>query len=293
GEGKKAIGVFLIGLQPRNLYMIRDYLIRDSEAEPSSHPYPRDEGSYLMVLTGVTKSLDDVAEIAAKLGRTEEVHPEIGLIVVRVNNELFVAGAAEKLNNKKDPAFYELNMRELDSIDLDRVKRAVERLADAEPSIYRTDISRTLTMLMNNGGVKFHDELSRALIVWAEEPGPAGEAALKVLEKYNSEETTVPESLVALIVKEQTIAAIPAINTIWLKNPNLWEVHYKELGSAIEPMVLKQINAKSAPLRRSALQLLGEIGTNKSLSALQNLTDTGNPEVRLLTDRAIESISNR
>ncbi|MBC7979634.1 MAG: hypothetical protein H7Y36_03620, partial [Armatimonadetes bacterium] len=59
GEGKKAIGVFLIGLQPRNLYMIRDYLIRDSEAEPSSHPYPRDEGSYLMVLTGVTKSLDD------------------------------------------------------------------------------------------------------------------------------------------------------------------------------------------------------------------------------------------
>lgn len=293
GTGKKAYGVFLTGMLQRNIYTVRDYLIRDTLADLSSHPYPRDNGDYLMILTGVSMSLDEAAVVAGRLGETREIHPEIGIIVVSVNNEQFLAGAADKLNNKDDPAFYELNQRELASLDMDRVKRAVERLADAPPVIYRTDISRTFTELMEKPGVTFHDLLARALLAWVEEPGPAGKAALKVLRGEIAAGNPVSENLVALIAKEQTPGAVPVLNGLWVSNPALWDSHFAKFGAEIEPGVLEQLDSEDAPLRRSAIKLLGTVGTKASLPELRKLVDAEDPEVRVLAQRTIERIEGR
>ncbi len=293
GDGKSAYGVYLTGLVQRNIYTARDFLIRDTGAGPSSHPYPRDDGNYLMVLTEVPLSLEEVAAAAGKLGQTQEVLPELGLVVVRVNNEQFLASSSDKLNDKSDPAFYDLNRLELESIDLDRVKRAVDRLADAEPSIFRTDISRRFIELMAKRGVTFHDSIARALLVWSETPGPAGLATHAVVRGYIAEGLPVPENLVALIVKEKTTEAIPELNTLWIQSPSLWERHFKAFGSDIEPYVVEQIDAAEAPLRRSALKLLGEIGTNKSLPAIRKAASDTDPEVRTLATRAIAEIQSR
>ncbi len=214
GTGAKAYGIYLTNLVRRNMYTARDYLIRETLASPSSHPYPRDNGSYLMVLTGVQANLETVAAIAGNLGTREETYPELGVIVVRVNNDQFVAGSAEKLNSVSDPAFYELNMRELTSIDLDRVERAVERLAGAEPKIYRTDINRLLIELMGKPGVRFQGEIARALLTWAEDDGTAGTAALEALKRQVLEGLPMPETLVDLVVREKPEGAISAIHDL-------------------------------------------------------------------------------
>ena len=293
GGREKAFGIFLTNLVQRNMYTARDYLIRETLAAPSSHPYPRDDGNYLMLLTGVEASIDSVAEIAGNLGSVVETHPDLGVIVVNVDNEQFVAGSAEKLNDTSDPAFYQLNMRELGSIDIDRVERAVERLAAAEPKIFRTDISRMLVELMGKPGVRFHGEIAGALIKWAEEPGPAGEAALEVLKKLSAEGIPVSENLVRLIVKEQPAGAASAIHELWLTTPNLWQSSYVEFGSGIEENVLEHVDAEDANLRRSALVILGEVGTAKSLPALEKLTDDKEPGIRVLAERAIAEINAR
>lgn len=292
-DGRQAFGIYLTNLIPRNKYTVRDYLIRDAEAGPSSHPYPRDDGDYLMILTKVSKGFDEVARIAGKLGETTETHENIGLIVVRVDNKQFEAGSAEKLNNPSDPAFYSLNQYELDNIDLDRVERAVERLANSEPKIFRSDISKKLVRIMTQPGVDFHDALARALLKWAEEPGPAGEAALKVIRKRVATGSPVPESLVELAAKEEIGEAIPLVNQLWLQNPGLWESHLAKFGTTIEPLLLKQIDADKPPLQRSAIKILAKCGTSESLSALQKLVDSDNAEVRVLTERAIEAINAR
>ncbi len=293
GSKNKAYGVFLTSLIQRNKYTARDFLIRETGAGPSSHLFPRDGGNYLMVLTGVASGLEEVSEISARLGSVEKVYPEIGVVVVRVENDQFLAGSAEKLNNDKDPAFYDLNMRELESIDLERVERAVGRLSLAKPTIYRADISRMLVDLMGKPGVRFHDLIARALISWAEEPGPAGRAAVEVIRKNVAEGIAVPENVVVLAVKEKTAEAIPDINALWIKNPSLWASKYVEFGEVIESSVLEQINAEDAPLRRSALTLLARVGTEKSLPALRKLAEDENPDVRVLSERAIARISGR
>ncbi len=293
GGGAKAFGIFLTNLVQRNIYTARDYLIRETEAAPSSHPYPRDDGDYLMLLTGVEGSMEAVAKTAGNLGSVVETHPELGIIVVKVDNEQFVAGSAEKLNDEGDPAFYQLNMRELGSIDLDRVERAVERLASAEPKIFRTDITRILVELMEKPGVRFHGEIARALLTWAEEPGPAGKAALGAVKKLTVEETPVPENLVELVVKAQPEGAATAIHQLWLTKPNLWQSRYVQFGSQIEPKVLGQVDTGDATLLRSALVILGEVGTAKSLPALEKFAASGDAGIRVLAERAVAEINAR
>lgn len=290
---KKAYGIFLTNLLQRNIYTVRDYLIRDTMAGTSSHPYPRDNGDYLMVLTDVSMGITEVANIAGRLGTTKEVHPEIGIIVVSVDNEQFQDSAADKLNNQKDPAFYTLNQRELTSLDMDRVKRAVERLATAEPSIYREDISGLLLKLMEKPGIRFYDELSKTLLVWLEDPSLAGDVALKALQGQIAASEPVSENLVALLAKGNIQETIPSIHTLWLSDPLIWERQYPEFGSAIEPNVLEQLNSEKAPLRRSAINILGQIGTKTSLPHLERLVTSDDPEVRVLAERAIKAIKAR
>ncbi len=293
GSGKRAFGIFLTNLVPRNKYIVRDFLIRDTEASLSSHPYPRDDGNYLMILTEVSMDIEQVAEIAGRLGKLEKTHPEIGVIEVRVDNTQFVAGSAEKLNNKTDPAFYELNQRELANIDLDRVKRAVERLADAEPTIYRTDISRTLIELMGKQGVTFHDELAKALLVWEETPGQSSGVALAALRKTVAAGGVVSENLVKLVTRGKAGDAIPTLNQLWLQSPGEWERYYVEFGAPIVPGLLAQLASAEAPLRRSAIRLLGGVGTDEVLPQLEKLSADPDPEARVLAERAVASIKER
>ncbi|MFK7851775.1 MAG: hypothetical protein AB8D78_12435 [Akkermansiaceae bacterium] len=287
---QKAFGVYITEMVGRNKYTVRDFLIRDTGAALSSHLYPRDNDNYLMVLTGVSKSINEVAEIAGKLGKTEEIHPQIGIVVVSVDNRQFIAGSAAKLNDKTDPAFYDLNLRELKNIDLDRVRKAVERLADAKSSIYRTDITKIMLELMLKPGVTFHDSLSKALLVWAEDPVPAAEVGLQVIKNLLAKGLPVPEELVALVAAGKDPEAIPTLIAIWKEKPVIWDKYLIEFGSAAEPAILENVNADSAPLKRSALSILAQIGTSASLPALKEILEDGNPELKVLAERAITSI---
>lgn len=293
GGATKAYGIYLTNLEQRNIYTVRDFLIRETRADLSSHPYPRDKGDYLMILSGVSMDIAQVAEIAGRLGATRETHPEIGVIVVSVDNKQFEDGATDKLTNPLDPAFYELNRRELESLDMDRVRRAVERLATSEPKIYRADITTSLTSLMANPGVRFYDSIARALLVWAEDFGPAGQAALDALRREINAGDSVPEELVALLAKAKIGEAIPSVLTLWMGNPLVWEKHFVNFGSGIEPSVLEQLSAENPALRQSAIRLLGQIGTQASLPALRNLADSGGPEIRVLAERAVSKITDR
>jgi len=293
GSDKHAYGIYLTNLVPRNKYVARDFLIRDTAAAPTSHPYPRDDGNYLMVLTDVQMEIEKVAEIAGRLGKTEAIHPEIGVVVVSVDNTQFLEGSAEKLNNRDDPAFYELNKQELGSIDVDRVKRAVERLADAEPTIYRIDISRIMIELLGKSALSFHDEIAKALLVWEEEPGAAAGVGLEVLRRSVASGNPASEHIVDLVTRSQPDEAIPTLNLLWLGNPILWEKYYARFGPSIIPGLLAQLDSENVILRRSAIKLLGLVGTDEALPVLEKLTGDQDPEVRVLSERAVAKIRER
>jgi hypothetical protein len=174
-----------------------------------------------MVVTGINQSLGEVAKIATSLGSIEQIYPALNVIEIRVNNESFVRSPVEKLSDKTDPKFYELNKRELESIDMDRVYSAVKRLAGVEPTIYRSDITLQLISLLGQEWVEFKADVCKALAVWSENPGPAGEVALKEALKLRLKRKDVPVEMIALMVKEKTPGLIPVLDELWVPRPKL------------------------------------------------------------------------
>jgi hypothetical protein len=293
GSHKRALGIWLRGLNSSNRFLVRDYILRVARADPTTHFYPRSHGDYLLVVTGVDLSLVELAEQAAALGEAEKIYPEIDVVEVRVNNEVFVEGAIEKLSDKKSPAFYDLNKRELESIDLERVKRAVQRLAEVEPKIYRADIIRKLIDLLREDGVNFKGNICKALMTWSEKPGVAGEAALVVLDQLIAKNETIAPEIVTLIVKEQNPKVIPVLDELWFKNPMDWEMIYGDLGPVIENTLIQRFPQTTGTIRYSAIRLLGRVGGSDSLPVLQGSLVGADAEIRVLVEQAKSSIEAR
>lgn len=293
GTGKRAMGLWLKGLSESNKNLVKEYILRATGADPASHPYPREGGNYLLVVTGITQTIQELSELASVLGKTERIYPEISVIEVTVDNGIFVEGPIEKLSNKENPAFYELNKRELESIDLDRVKRAVQRIAEAEPEIYRTDITRKLIALLGEERVDFKGNICTALAVWSEQPGPAGEAALDVVKNLAAKSDEIPPEIIALIVKEKNAGVIPILDELWFKNPMNWESLYGDLGQPIEATVIRRFPKTKGTIRYSAVRLLGRVGGAESLEVLAAAAGGVDSELKVLIEQAQKSIRGR
>jgi hypothetical protein len=294
GSTKQAVGLWLRGLSEMNRILIRDYIFRTTGADPSSaNYYPRGDGNFLMVITGAKQTLPELAEVVSLLGQIEKIHTDISVIEVRVKNENFTEGPIEKLTRKDDPAFYDLNKRELESIDLERVRRAVMRLSEAEPKVYRSDISRKLINLLGEEGIDFKGNISRALSTWSEQPGPASEAAVQAMKELMEKGSPVPQEMVALIVKEKNVAVIPLLDQLWFKDPTTWETLYGDLGPPIEDTVLRYFPTSEGSIRHSIVRLLGRVGGQPSLQVLRASDDVADPELKVLLENSRKAIEER
>ncbi|MES2476640.1 MAG: hypothetical protein V4640_12725 [Verrucomicrobiota bacterium] len=293
GSKLRAVGVWLRGMQESHRYLVKDYILRVTRADEASHFYPRDGGNFLMVVTGIDSTLEEVAEMAKALGNVEKIYPELALVEVAVRNENFVEGSQSKLTNKEDAAFYELNKRELESIDLKRVEKSVDRLAEAEPKIYRADVTRRLIELLAEPEVEFKGRICSALMVWSAEPGPAGEAALAEVRRLTEQKKDVSKEMIELLVKERNAAVIPVLDELWFKNPLEWEDLYGSLGPAAETELLDRFPETEGTIRYSAVRILGRVGGPDSLGVLKAAESGADSELKVLLDQAGDSIRTR
>lgn len=292
--GKHAVGIWLRGLNQINRLLVRDYLTRTTAADQAgSHLYPREDGDYLMVVSGLTKSLEEVTAIVVPLGHIVKIYQSLSVIEVQVNNDNFTEGPLDKLIQKDDPAFYTLNKRELESIDPARVQRAVQRLAEAAPKVYRVDITRRLITLLGEDGIDFKGDICRALASWSEQAGPASAAAMEAIHGLMAKQLAVPTEMVALMVKEKNEGVIPILDHLWTADPTSWERLYGDVGLAAETKILQRFPHTEGSLQFSAVRLLGRVGGAASLPVLEAAKSGANPELSVLLDQAQKSIRER
>ncbi|MGD9419521.1 MAG: hypothetical protein Q7R22_011310 [Verrucomicrobiota bacterium JB025] len=293
GSDKHAVGLWLRDLRLNNRLAVRDYVYRAMDAGPQTHYYPRDNSDFLMVVTDITMSLEEAALTCRAFGRVKKIYPEISVIEVEMDNQKFEKGSIEKMTDKEHPAFYDLNKRELESIEVDRISAAVKRLAEAEPTVYRSDISEKMISLLSEDWVEFKDDLCRALMVWAAEPGPAGEAALTQALELRRRKASVPEEMIELIVKEKNPGVLPVIDGLWKEEPGKWEGLYAEMGALAEPTVIQGFPETEGAVRHSAVRLLGRVGGAASLPVLEAARRGAGTELGVLIDQAEKSIRKR
>jgi hypothetical protein len=176
---------------------------------------------------------------------------------------------------------------------LERIARAVQRLAEAEPKIYRSDITRKLLSLLDAPGVTFKGDLCRALAVWSEHPGPAGDAALKEAKDLLDRKVEVPQEIIALIVKEKNAGVIPILDALWFRNPTSWESLYGDLGPPAEATLIRRFPETDGMLRQSVVRLLGRVGGAESLPLLDAAAAGANSELKVLLEKSSAAIRSR
>ncbi|MGC4016090.1 MAG: hypothetical protein QM755_16425 [Luteolibacter sp.] len=293
-----AVGVWLRHLRESNRLLVRDYLIRVTGADVlNSNIFVRPDDEWLLVLSGPSISLDGVAQAAAKLGGDADavrIHDKIGVVEVTVNNNIFVSGDFDKLQNKNDPAFYDLNRRELESIDPDRVLKAVKRLAEAEPKVYREDITRLLIQHTKGADAPLLGNLSKALSAWAVPDDQKSVVAVEAgLRQIRESKAVPPPEVVAFLVSRKAVSIAPILDELWAADPTSWEPLYGELGPVIEPLVLKHLADSKVFVRQSGIRLLGKTGSARSIAPISALANGADPETKVLIDRAVKAIQDR
>ena len=291
GSDLKAYGLFMRGLSEEHKLLVRDYLRRTLKTD-TSHPYQR-QGGYLMLVSKVRMDLERIVDLVKNLGEVVEIHREIGVAEIRVKEDAFEEGPIEKLTDKANPAFYELNKRELESIDLERVEKAVVRISDVEPKLYRTDIGRRLATLLVEEEVDFKEEICAALVVWSDETVGAGDTAETLLKKLEAEKSEVPTPLVMLLAKERRTSAVPIVVKLWKSDTSRWERPLLEFGPAVEPVLIAEYPNLDMGLRKAAVMVLGKVGGAESLKLLESARGGADNEMKVRIENAEKAIRQR
>lgn len=291
----QVVAIWLRGIKEVSKVEVKDFLIRVSDANFSSHLYPRRNGDFLMVLEGVQISFTGLQQQCLRLGKLGRIFVAERTIEVIVGDELDSDKSVMELANVNDPAFYALNLRELESIDQNRASRAAERLAAVAPQKFRPDILRRLIQLLSEGDAVFKGHVAAALCVWSEPGDVAADAAMRAVESLMlKEEKVVPESLVRLLLLKQEPAILPILDELWRADPLTWERVYAEGGPMAEGQILAGIEKADPSLRKSAVLILSRLGSAKSLPVLRtSLATEPDQDLQLAMKKAIAAIEER
>ncbi len=290
---RQAFGLFLVGLHESNRIAVRDYMFRVTSAEPTSHIYPRDDSEYLFVLSGLDVNIERLASLASPLGRVREIFPELNLVEITVDNGVFVEPPSGTLIDRAHTEFYELNLIELRSIDLQRIQRAVMRISESEPKMFRVDISRRLRELLNEPGVQFHAAIARALRTWDPDVEGAASAANQTAIQLHLRGGAMPTEIIDLALENPTPELVPVLVDEWRKNTLMWENYCVEMGPIIEDAMIRELAIDDQSLKQSAARILGRIGGRASIPVLEKTKEGANPEMVVILNRALESIAAR
>jgi len=295
GGPEEVVAIWVPRMEERFKYQIQKFLHRKTRTGERPSYYRRDDGA-LFVLEGVKVSLAEVEALIDRFGRVDETYPEIRVVMATVEGERLLDASPElmrKLKDKGHPAFYVRNKSELEHIDLDRVRDAVQRLADAEPKRFQPEITRRLIELVKEEDEpELQDLVCRALMVWSKPSDGATAVVAAEARELLVNNKPLPQSMVEFLVAREAPEAIPIAETLWARDPAAWEPILASVGPEAEVVIRPHLGDDDRAVRLSAARLLRRIGTAESLPALRSAlaSETDDTDMETMLRSAIAEI---
>ena len=278
-------------------YQIQRFLQRKTGSAARPAFYPRGAGG-LLVIEGISLKMPELVGLVERFADVEEVYEDLRVLRIEVKGENLVEPSSElesKLNNRESESFIVLNRKELEHIDIDRVKDAAQRLSTVEPTRFRSEIGgRLLELLEEDTDREFRSSICKAIMVWSSPGDGAEDVVTGLARELLARNEEIPKGMIEFLVGRQTPGVVPLLKVLWEKSPLDWETEVMAMGSAMETVILPSINSSDPALQRSAFLVLRRVGTEISLPVLRKALETvgKNPDIGLLVERAIEAIEN-
>ncbi len=297
------VGIFVQNINGRQYNEIEKYLLKALSIPPSEgiNRYRRNnEKDSLLVISGLPLDFDTVVRRCSERLGEVTTYPEHRLIDLKLSSSLFSEPDEDllrKLTNPEHPAFFSNNLNELKALDPTRVKDAVGRLANVRPEIQLMHedkiVPEFMRILANESDPSLLSDLGKALRIWASGQTACVDSAAKNVKKWMENDIVVPKSFVNYLTDNSSKDAPMIIDLLWGKDPELWSQQYVALGSGAESRLLFHLEESPLNLKKSAILILDRVGTSKSLPALEKMRTSGDAEVKIIAQSAIDAIKSR
>jgi hypothetical protein len=292
-DGRTVVGVWLRDVRDFNKDLIMRYLVRVTGADERSWSYPRPPSDSLILLYGVTPELSEIAKLCERFGTPGRIIEDLHAVEVKVDNQRFLQGPEDKLTNASDPSFYELNRRELDSIDVNRAAAAAKRLAAVEPKMFRNDITVRLQELARSADPTHREAAVRALQVWAVEGDGSLPLVRSLMKEMLDAKRPIPRAMVQFLGRSKDAESASLVYLLWHDDPGEWETLYGDFGQVIEADLVKAYPELTVKWQLSAIRLLGRVGTQPALDLLEQQKAQAKGEMATLIEQSIRAIQQR
>lgn len=298
----RVVAIYLSPITPSYIPDIESFFSRKLFIPPTKSlvGYEREgTNARLIVIPGIPKSFDEIAELCAELGKVDTL-PEKRVINVQVTTSLFSRPGASTHKQLSDPyneLFCEANLNELTHISAERIENAVQRLgampADATKR-HKPDILNKLISLLGQPetGDVFYSSVGRALAAWAPKDEEVAGKVGAIATSWSENNKEIPKSIVEYLISNGSPEVALIIDSMWIKNPETWSEQYQSLGAEAETRLIFHVADSPVAIKKSAAGLLRRIGTAKSLPALRAAKGKGDAELDQLLNVAITTIES-
>jgi HEAT repeat protein len=200
--------------------------------------------------------------------------------------------AAAKANEPKplEAGEREQLLRDLKARDEWTVRRAADRLAKAPADEQPKEVAEALTGLLADRNGWIRAAVAKALVNWAT-PGSAS----ALVQAAADEDLWVRKAAIQALGRLKTAEGAKAVaaRLVHLQDRGDAASSLKAMGAVAEPEVLPYLKDRDGWVRLEACKVLGEIGTDKSLAALEEFGRNGQGFDRPESEKAIRAIKAR
>ena len=278
-------------------YLRKSLMLPKSEA-PTQYKRNDDKDSFVIV-SGVKMDFDNMVRILERYGRVTS-YPSVRVIEWQISQTVFQDPSddlLEKLTNPEHPAFFSQNLNELGSMDYERVTKAVERLgstpANIEVKLADKIIVELLRLASFESEATVLSNVGKALNRIAKGSQTASDKIDRLVEFWIKNEIPVQRSMVDFLIANNHPNVPAVVDRLWFSSPIGWNEQYRALGSVMEDRLIFHLQESPMEIKRAAARLLQDIGTEKSIPVLTDLSSTGDQDLRINIERALASIKSR
>lgn len=193
---------------------------------------------------------------------------------------------ARDLNRPIGPDDVEKILNDIRSGDSTKMSNANIRLTTKRPQVPNRKMAAGLESLLTSDTPQVRRIAANALEHWA-----TPESLPVLVKLLDDEDRSVRSSAVEALGRLKATSAIDRLIQLWPEEFRVTEA-LKAMGLAAEPAVLKQLNSDNSHVRTQACQVLHQIGTARSIPALEKATHSDG-FTKLLAEQALKAIKRR
>jgi HEAT repeat protein len=169
--------------------------------------------------------------------------------------------------NRNDPEFYRKMLVELRSSDINHRRIAVMVLSHAEPKELREEISKALEPLVHDSDDMLRRSSLEALDIWS-----TGDIVPIAIDALKDPSVMVRDSACDVLGKHKDGRAIEPVIALLSDSMNGGaERCLEQMGSPVEDAVLAHYDSGNDDAKRSMIQILGAVATEKGLAKLRQI----------------------